>query len=83
MDQHNQTADSELQKVQAILEQQIRPALQMHGGDVQVTDLTDNVVTINYKGACGGCPGAATATLGMITEILRQKYNKEVSVKIG
>ncbi len=35
---------------------QIRPALQMDGGDVQLVDIDDGVVKVRLMGACGGCP---------------------------
>ena len=73
----------DLQKIQEIVNQEIRPALQMHGGDVEVAGLEGNIVKINYKGACGGCPGATTATLSMITSILREKYNQDVDVQLA
>ena len=36
---------------------QIRPNLQMDGGDVELIDITeDGVVKVKLLGACGGCP---------------------------
>jgi len=36
---------------------QIRPAIQMDGGDVELVDVTeDNVVQLRLMGACHGCP---------------------------
>lgn len=34
----------------------IRPALQADGGDIQLVSVEDNVVTVELKGACQGCP---------------------------
>lgn len=34
----------------------IRPALQADGGDIQLVDVKDNVVTVELTGACKGCP---------------------------
>jgi len=75
--------NNDLQKVKEIIDGEIRPALQSHGGDVDVVSLDNNVVKINYQGACGGCPGATTATLAMITHVLREKFNPDVEVKIA
>ncbi len=37
--------------------EQIRPNLQMDGGDVQLVEVTeDGVVKVKLLGACGGCP---------------------------
>jgi Fe-S cluster biogenesis protein NfuA len=36
---------------------QIRPNLQMDGGDVELIDISeDGVVKVKLLGACGGCP---------------------------
>ncbi len=45
-------------KVKATLEE-LRPYLQMDGGDMEFVELTeDNIVKIRLQGACAGCPGA-------------------------
>ena len=37
--------------------EQIRPNLQMDGGDVELVDVGDDgVVKVKLLGACGGCP---------------------------
>ena len=43
-------------QVQGVLDE-IRPALQSHGGDVELVDVDeDGTVKVKLKGACGGCP---------------------------
>jgi Fe-S cluster biogenesis protein NfuA len=34
----------------------IRPALQADGGDIEFVDLVDGVVQVRLQGACAGCP---------------------------
>ncbi len=49
----------------------IRPALQADGGDVELVDVNDGVVSVRLTGACDGCP-MATLTLKMgIERLLR------------
>jgi Fe-S cluster biogenesis protein NfuA len=43
------------EKVEKALET-IRPALQADGGDVELVEVTEGVVKVRLKGACGGCP---------------------------
>ena len=52
----------------------LRDALQSHGGDVELVGIDeDNTVRVRLQGACQGCPGA-TMTMKMgIERILRQK----------
>jgi len=52
------------EKVQAVLNQ-VRPALQADGGDVELVDVTDDgIVSVKLTGACGSCP-MSTMTLKM------------------
>jgi Fe-S cluster biogenesis protein NfuA len=47
------------EKVQQIIEKEIRPALQMDGGDIELVSIEGNDVHVRLHGACAGCPGAA------------------------
>lgn len=70
----------ELAQITAIINADIRPALQMHGGDLDIVALKDNVLHIRYQGACGGCPSALYGTLQMIEATLKEKFNPDISV---
>ena len=61
------------EQVQEILGE-VRPALQAHGGDVQLVDVSDDgVVKVKLTGACVGCP-MSQMTLGMgIERMLKEK----------
>ncbi len=54
------------EKVEKALET-IRPALQSHGGDVELVDVSnDGIVKVRLTGACSGCPHAQmTLTQGV------------------
>ena len=75
--------DPELLKVDAILNQSIRPYLQMDGGDLQVVALDGNVLRVFYQGACGSCPSSAMGTLKAIENLLRDEYNPEITVELA
>jgi Fe-S cluster biogenesis protein NfuA len=46
-------------KVTKVIEQ-LRPAVQSHGGDLEFVDVDENgVVQVRLQGACVGCPSAA------------------------
>ena len=59
-------------KVEAALEQ-IRPALLADGGDVQLLDVNDGVVTVRLKGACSGCPMATMTLQHGIERVLKEQ----------
>lgn len=60
------------EKVEAALEQ-IRPALLADGGDVELVDVNDGVVTVRLSGACGGCPMAAMTLQHGIERVLKEQ----------
>lgn len=64
------------EKVEEVLNK-IRPALQADGGDVELVDVIDGVVSVRLKGACGGCP-MSQMTLKMGIERLLKKEIPEI-----
>ena len=67
------TAKSFQEKVQEVIES-VRPALQSHGGDVELVGTDpDNTVKVRLQGACQGCPGAAMTMKMGIERILKEK----------
>ena len=73
----------ELERINAILDSTIRPALQRDGGDLEVISLEGNTLTISYQGACGCCPHAAMGTLFAIQNILKDQYNPDIVVQMA
>ena len=49
-------------KILEILENEIRPAVAMDGGDITLDRFEDGIVYLHMKGSCSGCP-SSTATL--------------------
>jgi len=60
------------EKVAAVLEQ-VRPALLADGGDVQLMDVKDGVVTLKLTGACYGCPMASMTLKNGIERVLKEQ----------
>jgi Fe-S cluster biogenesis protein NfuA len=54
-----------------LLDDQIRPYLKSDGGDLQVTGLVGNQLSVHYQGACGSCPSAISGTLRGIENLVR------------
>ena len=71
------------EKLNKIINENIRPALQGDGGDLEVISYEDNVLTIRYQGACGCCPHAAMGTLNFIESMLKQEFDPNISVKMA
>ncbi|MFO7580522.1 NifU family protein [Nitrosomonas halophila] len=60
-----------LERINILLDEEVRPYLQHDGGDLHVLGLEENVLQIHYQGACGTCPSSITGTLRGIEQLLR------------
>ena len=60
------------EKVKAALDQ-IRPALQADGGDVELVSVKDGTVSVKLTGACGGCPMATMTLKKGIERVLKEQ----------
>lgn len=68
------------EKVTEVIEM-VRPALQGHGGDVQLVSINDDkTVSLRLQGACRGCPGAAMTMKMGIERILKEKVPEVAGV---
>jgi len=61
-----------LDRINEILDEQVRPYLQGDGGDLYVLGLEQNRLMVHYQGACGSCPSAISGTLAGIESLVRQ-----------
>ncbi len=77
------TENPEFEKINDVLNHTVRPFMKQDGGDLQLISLKDNVLTISYQGACGGCPHAKTGTLMTIEAALQEHYNPNIKVQIA
>ena len=49
---------SNLERVEAALEEKVRPALRAHGGDIAIDRLEGKTLYVKMLGQCAGCPSA-------------------------
>ena len=61
------------EQVEAVINE-IRPRLQMDGGDIALVEVTeDGVVKVQLQGACHGCPGAQMTLRNGVERLLRER----------
>jgi len=60
-----------LDKINELLDEQIRPYLQGDGGDLHVIGIEGNKLSVHYQGACGSCPSSLSGTLVGIENLVR------------
>jgi Fe-S cluster biogenesis protein NfuA len=61
------------QRVARVLAEEVRPALQMDGSDVEVLGVEDGVVRVRLHGTCGGCPSTVMAVIMGLERELRER----------
>lgn len=68
--------DAEI-KIQQVLHDYVRPAVEQDGGAIHYRSFTDGIVTVELKGSCSGCP-SSTITLKAGIENLLKRMVPEV-----
>jgi len=61
-------------KIEALMDEQVRPALGAHGGDVEIVEVKDNIVYLKLTGGCQGCAGARMTLKNGVERIIKDKY---------
>lgn len=69
-------------KVEQILEEQVRPIIRSHGDEVRLVQCQDGLVTVELMGACSGCPSADLSTKGFIEDTLHAALPELTGVEL-
>ena len=48
----------DMKRIEAVLDEKVRPSLRAHGGEIQIDHLEDRVLYVKLLGQCAGCPSA-------------------------
>ena len=63
-----------MRKIEAMLEEKIRPSLRAHGGDVTLVDYDNNRVFVILVGGCQGCSSSGATLKDGIARVLKQHF---------
>lgn len=78
---HKQLSEEEesevIKKIKQLLDDHVKPAVEMDGGAISFKDFKEGVVTVVMKGSCSGCP-SSTMTLKAGIENLLKRMVPEV-----
>ena len=55
-----------LEKIEAVLDERVRPELAFHGGDIEVLEFSGGVLKFRLLGQCASCPPAYLTTEQLI-----------------
>ena len=50
--------NEDLKRIEAVLDERVRPALRAHGGEIEIDRLEEGVLYVKLLGQCAGCPSA-------------------------
>ena len=74
-------ADTSLEdKIKAAINE-IRPALQNDGGDIEFVSLNGNQVSVKLVGACAGCPMSQMTLKNGVEKYLKHVVDPEIIVE--
>ena len=74
-----------MEAVEAVLDEKVRPDLAMHGGDIEVVKIEDDVIHVRMRGQCAGCPSAEFTLENLVDEELKEAFPqlKKVALVTG
>lgn len=63
-----------IRKLENLFDEQVRPALAAHGGNVEIVDLDNDVLYLRLQGGCQGCSSSAETLKQGIATLVKQKF---------
>jgi len=64
--------DEVVSKIKKLLDDHVKPAVEMDGGAITYQDFKDGVVTVVMKGSCSGCPSSTMTLKAGIENLLKR-----------
>ena len=62
-----------LREIEKVLEEDVRPYLLEHEGNVRISEYKEGILKVRLTGQCSGCPSAALTTEELIAEAVKKK----------
>ncbi|MDR0953741.1 MAG: Fe-S cluster assembly protein NifU [Elusimicrobiota bacterium] len=75
------TIVEKIKAVDAVLNEEVKPKLNLDGGSVELVDIQGNIVLVRLLGMCGGCANAAITIKTLIEKVLKEKIDPAIEVK--
>lgn len=67
-----------LGRVQEVIDNRVKPYIQMHAGDIELIELTpENVLKVRLHGACVGCNASSLTLYTGVQQILFDEFPEE------
>ncbi len=63
------------EEIEKVLSEEVRPMLSMHGGDIELVEVTDdNIVKVRLKGGCSGCPASRMTLTDLVEKAIKSRF---------
>ncbi len=69
-----------INKLEKLFNDQIRPALAQHGGNVEIIDVDNNILFVKFYGGCQGCSSSKATLKGGIEQLVKDTFPDIVEV---
>ena len=66
--------------IEKILNDQVRPALAQHGGNIELIEVKDKIVYIKFYGGCHGCSSSDITLKNGIEQLIKQHFPEILEV---
>lgn len=63
-----------IRKIESLFDDQIRPALAAHGGNVEVIDVDNGKLYVKLSGGCQGCSSSSATLKDGIERMIKQNF---------
>lgn len=73
----DRTDEQIIKEIKILIEENVKPAVAAHNGNIEFVSYTDGVLIVELGGACSGCAGS-TMTLKMGVENMLKHYVPEI-----
>lgn len=70
------------QQILAIIDEHVRPYIEMDGGSIELTRYENNVVYVRLSGACNTCPSSSLTLKGGVERQIRKRIPEVLSVEM-
>lgn len=72
-----------VRRIEGVLDAQVRPALASDGGGIDLVDLKQDDLHVQYHGACGSCSSSIGGTLQFIQDSLNNNLGTTLTIKVS
>lgn len=61
-------------KLQQLMDERLNPAIESHGGFIEIADFVNHIVYVRMQGGCQGCASSADTLKHGVERIIRQVF---------